>query len=92
MLPVARVVYPDEYVIRRDQSQWNSVMDWDGTDQWPALGRLSERIGPFPFGYEGLTDEELVHCPDRELEAEGNPHLMPPASADFRPNHFCWES
>ena len=85
MLPAARLVFPDEYVIRRDQSQWNSVMDWDETDQWPALGRLSERIGPFPFGYGGLTDEELVHCFDREFEAGGNPHLMRPASADFRP-------
>ena len=85
MLPAARLVYPDEYVIRRDQSQRNSVMDWDETDQWPALGRLSERVGPFPFGYGGLTDEELVHCFDREFEAGGNPHLMRPASADFRP-------
>ena len=30
MLPVARVVYPDEYVIQRDQNQWNGVTDWDG--------------------------------------------------------------
>ena len=49
MLPVARVVYPDDYVIQRDQSQWNGTMDWDGTDQWPAIARLSERGGPFPL-------------------------------------------
>lgn len=50
MLPVARVVYPDEYIYERDRSLWGSDMDWDGTDQWPALGQLSESIGPFPFG------------------------------------------
>ena len=85
MLPIARVVYPDEYVIQRDQNRWNGVMDWDATDQWPALARLSERIGPFPFGYEDLTDEELVHCFDREMEAGDNPYLKRPASAEFRP-------
>ena len=85
MLPVARVVYPDEYVIQRDQSQWNGTMDWDGTDQWPAIARLSERGGPFPLGYEGLTDKELAHCFDREMGAGKNPHLIRPGSATFRP-------
>ena len=85
MLPVVRVVYPDGYVTQQYQSLWNGDMDWDGVAQWPALGRLSERIGPFPFGYEDLTDEELVHCFDRELEAGDNPHLARPGSADFRP-------
>ena len=85
MLPIARVVYPDEYVIQRDQSQWNGVMDWNAADQWPALNQLSERIGPFPFGYEGLTDEELVHCFDRAMEAGDNPYLKRPVSAESRP-------
>ncbi len=85
MLPIARVVYPDEYVIQRDQSQWNGIMDWNRTDRWPALGRLSERVEAFQFGYEDLTDEELVHCFDREMDAGDNPHLMRPESAEFRP-------
>ena len=85
LLPVARVVYPDEYVIQKDQSQRNGDMDWDGANQWPALLRLSERLGPFLFGYESLPDEELVHCIDREMEAGDNPHVVRPASADFRP-------
>ena len=85
LLPVARVVYPDEYVIQRDQSQRNGDMDWDSANQWPALRRLSERLGLFLCGYESLTDEELVHCFDREMEAGDNPHVMRPASADFRP-------
>ena len=85
MLPVARVVYPNEYVTQRDQSVWNGDMDWDGAAQWPALGRLSERVGPVSIGHESLTDEELIHCIDRELEAGDNPHLSRPGSADFRP-------
>ena len=85
MLPVARVVYPDEFVIKRDQSQWDGVTDWDGTDQWPAIARLSEIVGPFPFGYEGLADKELAHCFDREMEVGDNPYLSQPTSADFRP-------
>ena len=64
---------------------WNGDMDWDGAAQWPALGRLSERVGPVSIGHESLTDEELIHCIDRELEAGDNPHLSRPGSADFRP-------
>ena len=55
-------------------------------DQWPALGRSSERVGPFPIGWhQGLTDEELIHCIDREMEAGDNPHLIRSESAEFRP-------
>ena len=85
MMPVARVVYPDEYVIQRDKRHWNSEADWDDITQWAGLARLSERVGPFPHGHKGLTDQELVHCFDRELEAGGNPHLRLPSLADFRP-------
>ena len=85
MLPVARVVYPNKFVIQRDQNHWNVVRDWDGTDQWPELDRLYERVGTFPHSYEGLTDEELVHCFDREMEGGNNSYLTRPASADFRP-------
>ena len=85
MLPVARVVYPDEYVIQRDQNQWNGVTDWDGAGQWPALDRLIERAWSLQSGYEGLSDDELVHCLDREMEAGDNPHLIWPELAEFRP-------
>ena len=57
MLPVARVVYPDEYVIQRDQNQWNGVTAWDGAGQWPELDRLLERR----WSYKEMSDEELVH-------------------------------
>ena len=85
MFPVARVVYPDEYVIKMDQSPWNEAVDSEGTNQWPALGRLSEGFGPFLSGYKGLSDEELVHCFDREMESGSNPHLIRPDSSEFLP-------
>ena len=85
MFPVARVVYPDEYVIKMDQSLWNEAADSEGTNKWPALGRLSEGFGPFLSGYKGLSDEELVHCFDREMESGSNPHLIRPDSSEFLP-------
>ena len=85
MLPVARVVYPDDYVIQGHQNQWNGVTDWDGAGEWPALDRLVERTWLVQSGYEGVSDEELVHCFDREMEAGGNPHLIRPEPTGFRP-------
>ncbi len=85
MLPVARVVYPDEYVIQRDQNRRNGVMTWDGAGQWPKLDRLLERASSLQSDSEGLSDEELVHCFDREMEAGDNPHLIRPELAEFRP-------
>ena len=81
MLPVARVVYPDEYVIQRDQNQWNGVTAWDGAGQWPELDRLLERR----WSYKEMSDEELVHCFDREMESGDNPYLLRPELAEFRP-------
>lgn len=83
MLPVARVVYPEDYVVQSAQTRWAGVLDWDGSDQWLELGRLTERTGMFPNGYADLADEELVHCFDRELADGNNPYLSEPGS--FRP-------
>ena len=85
MFPVARVVYPDEYVIKMDQSPWNEAVGSERTNKWPALGRLSEGFGPFLSGYEGLSDGELIHCFDREMEVGSNPHLVRPGATEFRP-------
>ena len=85
MLPVARVVYPDEYVIQRDLNAWNGTSDCDETDRWPALDRLSEGFKVLPYDHRDLTDEELVHCFDREMDAGDNPHLVRPSLDSFRP-------
>ena len=85
MLPVARVVYPDQYVIQGDQNQRNGVTDWDGVGQWPALDRLLDRGWSVQSGDEGSSDEMMVHCFDREMEAGDNPYLIRPELAGFRP-------
>ena len=85
MLPVARVVYPDEYVIQRDLNTWNGTSDCDETGRWPALDRLSEGFRVLPYDYRDLTDEELVHCFDREMNTGDNPHLVRPNSDDYKP-------
>ena len=85
MLPVARVVYPEQYVIQRDQNQRNGVTTWDGDGQWPELDRLLERASSLQSDSGGLSDEELLHCFDREMEAGDNPYLIRPELAQFRP-------
>ena len=83
MLPVARVIYPDEYVVRRYEGVVNRG---EIGKRWPALLRLEENIGPFPHRYKNLSDEELIHCFDRELESDEKPsYLLRPNSGEFRP-------
>ena len=48
------------------------------------LGRLQESIEIFPTDYDGLADEELIHCFDRVMDMGGNPYLIRPTTADFR--------
>ncbi len=85
MPPLARVVYPIDLVTQRDQSLRGVDLDVDESARWPDLGRLTERIGLFPYGYDELTDEELVHHFDREMEAGENPYLLRPNQGNFRP-------
>ena len=86
MLPVARVIYPDEYVVRRDDRLYEGVVNRDEIENWPALLRLEENIGPFPHRYKNLSDKELIHRFDRELESDKKPsYLLRPNSGEFRP-------
>ena len=83
MLSVARLVYPDEYVIQKTQNTLDGVWDWDGFDEWPGIERLTEGILLFPETYTALSDEQLFHCFDREMES--NPLLTRPRNDDFKP-------
>ena len=86
MLPVARVIYPDEYIVRKYDRLYEGVVNRGEIERWPALLRLEENIGPFPHRYKNLSDEELIHCFDRELESDKEPsYLFRPNSANFRP-------
>ena len=85
MFPSARVVYPNEYVIEDYQHQRDGNWDWDSFATWPELRRLTDKIRMFPYGYDDLSDEERVHCFDREFDAGGNPYLRQPDGANFQP-------
>ena len=85
MYPSARVVYPHEYVIADYQHQRHGNSDEDSLAKWPELSRLTERIRIFPHGYDDLSDEERIHCFDREFDAGDNPYLHRPDGANFQP-------
>lgn len=85
MLPVARVVYPDDYVIEEYHNQRNGVTDWDWASRWPDLDRLVERMWSIQSSYDGVNDEELIHCFDRAMEAGDNLYLTRPGPTAFRP-------
>ena len=87
MLPVARVIYPDEHVIESYRRELDGDYNWNGFDVWSELADLTEKFRPFLRRFNDLTDEELVHCFDRAMDAGGNPYLHVPALGDYRP----WE-
>ena len=85
MMPVARVVYPDEYVVREYQCERDGETDWSWLAEWPSVLSLEERDPVFPFDYDSLPDEYLVHWFDRAVDAGDNPHLRLPNAGDFIP-------
>ena len=85
MMPVARVVYPDEYVVREDQCERDGETDWSWLAEWPSVLSLEEKNPVFPFDYDSLPDEYLVHWFDRAVDAGDNPHLCLPNNGDFIP-------
>ena len=90
MMPIARVVYPDEYVVREYQGERDGETDWDWLAEWPSVLSLQERDPVFPFHYDGLPDEYLVHWFDRAVDAGDNPYLRLPNAGDFMPwSQYC---
>ena len=87
MLPVVRLINPDAYVIERARLVFSGSVQLVDKSKWPELQRLDERLTMFRFpeDYEGLTDEELIDCFDREMDT--NPYLTRPNAAAFR----AWE-
>jgi hypothetical protein len=85
MLPVARVVVPEEYVKRMHEWQYRST-DMPYPDEWPEINRLRDRHLVLLEDYAKLTDEELVDPFDREFGR--NPYLVRP---DLN-NYQSWDS
>ena len=84
MFPVVRRIYPDEYIVEQAKIRFSGGFEAADTTRWPELQRLKERLWlfPFPEGLDGLGDEELVHCFDREIDA--NPYLTRPNAETFK--------
>ena len=89
MLPVARLIYPEDYFIHQRRHEY--VLDplVPLTDiykqKYPELHRLTEKVLHlgFPHGFKDFSDEELLHCFDREIGS--NPHLILPRDSEFKP-------
>lgn len=85
MLPVARVVYPEEYI--KHKALWfvgvNKELPKEA--EWPDVQRLFDR-NLTAEQYTDLTDEELIDSFDREMGK--NPHLVRPTLENYKP----WDS
>lgn len=85
MLPTARIVYPDDYVIARTQATHRGTWQHQELDCWSEIERLWDKPQIFPEDYETLTDSELVDSFDREMAT--NIYLHRPTTDNFIP----WE-
>lgn len=83
MLPVARLVYPDEYVIRGVAWSFDAANKPLRAYEWPELQRLSDKLRLLPEDYARLTDEELIDSFDREMGQ--NTFIMRPTTETYRP-------
>lgn len=86
MLPVARVIYPEEY-IRLNTLRYLGVNNESPLeDQWPDIPRLFDKHRVTPAQYADLSDEELIDSFDREIGK--NPYLVRPTLENYK----SWDS
>jgi len=83
MLPVARVVYPEDYVILRTLWPLGAADEPPRPELWPELYRLFDKRRVVPEQYADLTDDELIDSFDRELGK--NPYLIRPTPEAYKP-------
>ena len=86
MLPVARVVYPSEYVKLEVLWPLGETDEPPQLDQWPELQRLVDETKIQPKDNADLPDEELIDSFDREMGV--NSYLTFPTLETFQP----WDS
>lgn len=85
MLPVARVIYPDDYVVEAYRRDLDGDHNWNCFESWPELAELTEKSLWSLRNFNDLADEELVHCFDRAKRSAGNRYLRIPAFGDYQP-------
>lgn len=88
MLPVARMIYPKDYFIHQRRHEYVldplvPLIDID-KQKHPEWHRLTEKVLHlgFPYGFKDFSDEELLHCFDREMGS--NPYLIRPGDSEFK--------
>jgi hypothetical protein len=86
MLPVARVLYPEDYARLRALWPLGGASEPPRLDQWPELHRLFDKPRARAEEYADLQDEDLIDSFDREMGR--NPCLIRPTPEAFRP----WDS
>ena len=85
MLPVARVIYPDDYMVEVYRHELDGDYNWNGFESWPELADLTEKFPSSLRNFSDLADEELVHCFDRAKHSGGNRYLCIPIFGDYKP-------
>jgi len=82
MLPTARVVYPDDYIIRTVSQSFITGGEPLKADEWLEITRLWDKLRILPNDYAHLTDEELVDSFDREIGR--NRFIMLPTHENYK--------
>ena len=85
MMPVARVIYPRDYMIHRRKTMLHQSPseELSKPSRWPEVDKLFDKDVYFLRRFNDLSDEELIDSFDREMGA--NSLLTQPTPADFRP-------
>ena len=87
MLPVARVVLPEEYIKRTSKARSSGSSEMPLPEEWPEANQLYDRLLIVPQHYAELPDEELVDSFDRAFD-RNHPYLVRPEPGHFKP----WDS
>jgi len=87
MLPVARVVLPEEYIKRTSKARSSGSSEMPLPEEWPEVNQLYDRLLIVPQHYAELPDEELVDSFDRAFD-RNHPYLVRPEPGNFKP----WDS
>jgi len=87
MLPVARVVLPEEYIKRTSKARSSGSSEMPLPEEWPEVNQLYDRWLIVPQHYAELPDEELVDSFDRAFD-RNHPYLVRPEPGNFKP----WDS
>jgi len=82
MLPLARIIYPHDYVVQLEAWHSNPTDERPDTKQWTKLLSLFDETRILDEDYADMNDEELIDSFDREMGK--TPYLIKPALDTYR--------